>query len=139
MDQRGIRLNIDIPEQLVLHCYANEIFQVIVNLLNNAIKALAETAVGAGCITISAQANGDQLTLSIADNGPGVPPDLQPRLFQLYEHGGSDGAMGLGLWLCAYILQRHHGSIHYQAARGGGANFILILPINHVVSQSPEV
>lgn len=129
LDQHRICLDVEIPENLVLHCYASEIFQVVVNLLNNAIQALASTPVGAGRIAISAQTDRDRLKLSIVDNGPGVPLDLQPRLFQLYEHGGKDGSMGLGLWLCAYILQRHDGSIHYEEAPGGGASFILELPL----------
>lgn len=125
LDRQCIRVDIDISETLAPDLYANELSQVLLNLINNAIKALSLQTPGAGRISISAQVADDQLTLCIADNGPGVPVELEPRLFQLFEHGGNSGSMGLGLWLCAHIMQRHRGSIRYESNPGGGARFLL--------------
>lgn len=128
--QRGIRLNIDIPEPWVVRGYGSEIFQVILNLLNNAIQALADTPVGEGRLDIRAEMVDNCIVLRMADNGPGIAPEYQGRLFQLFEQGKNPGSMGLGLWLCAYIVHRHQGSIHYEDNPGGGACFILRLPQN---------
>lgn len=136
LDRQGIALSIDIPDNLSIELYPNEIFQLLINLLNNATQALAKNTSGEKRLTIKADVENNGLTLHIVDTGPGISPDLEPRLFQLFEHGGADASMGLGLWLCAYITERHHGTIRYQANPGGGACFIIQLPLSQTDSSS---
>ena len=133
LSKHGIHVDIDIAVDLAPELYANEIFQVMVNLLNNALNALDSLPHGTGHIDIGAAVQGNDLTLCVADNGAGVAPDLQPKLFQLFAHGDKQGAMGLGLWLCATIAQRHCGSIYYEENPGGGARFVLQLPLTQTI------
>ena len=64
---------------------------------------------------------------SFLDNASGVLPEFQTHLFELLSTTKKEG-MGLGLWLCKYIVSRHEGNIYYEDAQGGGAKFIIKLP-----------
>ena len=105
-----------------------EIQQVILNLLNNSIQALASTEMANKAITITSEVHANTLRLSIADNGAGVPANRQDTLFELLSSTKQTG-LGLGLWLCKYIVMRHGGKLWYEAAQGGGANFVMEFPV----------
>lgn len=82
--------------------------QVVANLLSNA----ARSAPPGTAIEVAARMTGDGPVVLVADRGPGVPPEVAPRLFQkfagLRPHGGS---VGLGLYLCRLIVEAHGGRI----------------------------
>ena len=103
--------------------------QVFTNLLNNAIKF---TPVG-GHITLEAQVDADgvkQLIVSVKDDGPGITPDLQARLFQKFVSGRVRGrGSGLGLAFCRLVVEAHGGRIWVESAPGGGAIFRFTLPV----------
>ena len=65
--------------------------------------------------------------LSIADNGTGVPEHRQNNLFELLSRDKQAG-MGLGLWLCQHIVNRHGGKLWHEINQGGGADFVMELP-----------
>jgi two-component system OmpR family sensor kinase len=71
--------------------------------------------------------------LWVEDRGPGVPPDLRERIFEAFYRlpGASEreGGVGLGLSLVKTIVERHGGHVHCDARPGGGARFVVILPI----------
>jgi signal transduction histidine kinase len=67
--------------------------------------------------------------LHISDNGPGIPQEKRSSIFDLMKSNKKEG-MGLGLWLCKHIVDRHQGQIFYQESNLGGAEFVVRLPIN---------
>jgi C4-dicarboxylate-specific signal transduction histidine kinase len=78
---------------------------------------------------MEASKDGNLVRLSISDNGSGVLLEFKPHLFELLSTTKQTG-MGLGLWLCKYIVTRYSGSIHYEDADSGGAKFVVELPSN---------
>lgn len=102
------------------------IAQVCTNLLTNAIKY------GAGKpITVRVWLNGDDAFLSVEDQGIGIPPDQQKRIFGRFERAVSArhyGGLGLGLYICRQIVEAHGGSIHLTSIQGQGTTFTVTLP-----------
>jgi PAS domain S-box-containing protein len=103
--------------------------RVLQNLIGNAIKF---TPAG-GRIAIEAQvdtANARQVMVSVKDDGPGVAPDLQARLFQKFVSGRVRGrGSGLGLAFCRLVVEAHGGRIWVESAPGSGATFHFTLPV----------
>ncbi|NQW69869.1 MAG: GHKL domain-containing protein, partial [Betaproteobacteria bacterium] len=124
---KNIQIQLRVDADLVIMVNPSEIEQVILNLLNNAIQALANSGTLQRRIAIEAMKTGKSVQLSIADNGAGVSPEFKPHLFELLSTTKQTG-MGLGLWLCKHVVTRYGGSIHYEDALGGGAKFVIELP-----------
>ena len=109
--------------------------QGVAKLLRRALRNLLENArrYSQGEITLSVQRHGAMAELRVRDHGPGVPEDLRERIFEPFYRlpGASEraGGVGLGLALVRSIARRHHGSVHCEANPGGGACFVLRLPL----------
>ena len=127
LKSKNIQIQLRVDEQLMVKVNSAEIEQVILNLINNAIQALANSGTLQRRITIEATKSGHLARLSISDNGDGVSAEFKPQLFELLSTTKQSG-MGLGLWLCKHIVTRCGGSIHYEDAVGGGATFVFELP-----------
>jgi signal transduction histidine kinase len=128
LKNKNIQIQLRVDDDLLIQANSAEIEQVILNLLNNAIQALAKSGALQRLIAIEATKVGQAVRLSVSDNGPGVPAEFKPQLFELLSTTKQTG-MGLGLWLCKHIVTRYGGSIHYEDAVGGGAKFIFELPL----------
>ena len=104
-----------------------EIDQVIANLVENAVKY---TPPGAE-IVVSAVVEDDQLRVSVADQGPGVPSDALPRLFEPFYRAPTASAVrgsGLGLAVARGLVDAHGGRIWAENTDGRGARFIFVIP-----------
>jgi len=102
--------------------------QVMLNMLLNAMDALKEVKQDQRHIRMAVGLTEDGLVdISVADTGPGVPPDLMGRIFENFFTTKSEG-MGLGLALSRSIAEAHGGKLLARNAPGGGACFHLILP-----------
>jgi signal transduction histidine kinase len=112
---------------LAIKVNAAEIEQVILNLINNAIQALANSGTLQRRIAIEATKSGQLVRLKISDNGDGVSDEFKSHLFELLSTTKQSG-MGLGLWLCKHIITRYGGTIFYEDAVSGGATFVFELP-----------
>jgi len=128
LKSKNIQIQLQVDDRLVINVNPAEIEQVILNLLNNAIQALANSATLQRRITIEAIESGQLARLRISDNGGGVSAEFRPQLFELLSTTKQSG-MGLGLWLCKHVITRYGGSIHYEDALGGGATFVFELPL----------
>ena len=119
----------DVPETLVLNVDGGQLGRVLVNLLKNAREALevAGSAVSAPAVTVSASAEGDEITLSVIDNGPGLPPRARENLFVAFEGSARAGGTGLGLAIAREITEAHGGRL-VLVDTPRGARFDLILP-----------
>ena len=124
---KNIQIQLRVDDDLVIMVNPSEIEQVILNLLNNAIQALANSGTLQRRIAIEAIKTGKSVQLSISDNGTGVALEFKPHLFELLSTTKQTG-MGLGLWLCKHIVTRYDGSIYYEDAVGSGAKFVIKLP-----------
>ena len=127
LKSKNIQIQLRVDDDLVIKVNPAEIEQVILNLLNNAIHALANSGTLQRRIAIEAYKAGNSVQLSITDNGIGITPEFKPQLFELLSTTKQTG-MGLGLWLCKHIVTRYGGSIHYEDAIGGGAKFLIKFP-----------
>ena len=109
--------------------------QGVSKLLRRAVRNLLENARrhGAGEVTVTLQLASDTAVVRVCDHGPGVPVELRERIFEpFYRLPGAterDGGVGLGLSLVKSIATRHGGSVHCENAPGGGACFVLSLPL----------
>ena len=98
-----------------------QIQQVLLNLLRNAIEAMRRTP--RRDLTISTRLIGDGLvTISVANSGSGIAPEIASRLFQPFATTKPQG-MGIGLSLCRTIIESHGGQIKAEANPTGGAIF----------------
>ena len=130
LKSKNIQIQLRVDDGLVVQVNSSEIEQVILNLLNNAIQALANSGTLQRRIAMEAIKDGKSIQLSVSDNGEGVPAEFKPELFELLSTT-KQTSMGLGLWLCKHIVTRYGGSIQYEDGIGGGARFVIRLPQAH--------
>jgi signal transduction histidine kinase len=128
LKSKNIQIQLRVDDGLVIKVNPAEIEQVILNLVNNAAQALANAGTLQRRITIEAIKAGQLVRLTVSDNGSGVPVEFKSQLFELLSTTKQTG-MGLGLWLCKHIVTRYSGSIHFEDANGGGAKFVIELPL----------
>ncbi len=120
-------------EMILVKVDARLIMQVIINLVDNAIKYTREGSE----ITIATQKLGDRAVVRVTDNGPGIPDDRKPLVFEMFYTGAKDIAdsrrsLGLGLSLCKSIITAHGGKIELTDNSPHGAVFTFTLPIEEV-------
>jgi signal transduction histidine kinase len=127
LKSKNIQIQLQVDDDLVIKVNPAEMVQVILNLVNNAVQALANSGTLQRRISIEAVKAGKLVQLSVSDNGTGVSPEFKPQLFELLSTTKQTG-MGLGLWLCRHIITRYGGSIVYEDADSGGAKFSMQLP-----------
>ncbi|MDB5122722.1 MAG: domain S-box protein [Mucilaginibacter sp.] len=117
-------------KELQVHADEHRIEQVIVNLVNNAVKYAPDS----NEIVFFIQQINDMAKISIKDTGPGIPQDKLPHLFDRYyklDHAGYQGSgLGLGLYISSEIVKRHGGDIGVESELGKGSTFWFTLPIN---------
>jgi signal transduction histidine kinase len=107
---------------------------MVLNLIENALK---HTPPGTHVHVSTAVEDGDAV-LVVEDDGPGVPPELGPRVFERFVRGGRDGARGsgLGLSIVHSVAQSHGGTVTLESsAEASGARFIVRLPASRVDAE----
>lgn len=104
-----------------------QIEQVLVNLIRNACEAMAESPHRRLSIR-SRRVDDDKVEISIADTGPGLPPELRAQLFQPFNTTKPTG-MGVGLSICRFIIEAHGEKLQVADNPGGGTRFCFTLPI----------
>jgi signal transduction histidine kinase len=107
-----------------IYADAGRVRQVLLNLVENAVHAVGD----AGEIRIKAAPAGAEVLIAVEDSGPGVDPQVRARLFEPLVTTKAKG-IGLGLALVKRIVERHAGTIAYEARAGGGARFVVRLPV----------
>lgn len=133
--------NITLHSQLVnVPCSGDpdRLGQVITNLLSNAIHYNRD----GGEVRVVTESNGKNVSVSIIDNGPGIPPEHLPHIFERFyrvdkARTSTAGRTGLGLAICQAIVEAHGGKITVQSEAGKGALFCVQLPLNgsHTVAS----
>ncbi|MBX0330460.1 GAF domain-containing protein [Oscillochloris sp. ZM17-4] len=128
-------------DELIVHCDSLRIHQVLTNLIGNAIKYSPESgrvtvrlrlAAGDDRRQLGDQLLGDDLAIiSITDEGSGISPEQQAKLFQRFYRARSHRAegLGLGLYLSRQFVQMHRGAIWVESVEGSGSAFSFALPM----------
>jgi signal transduction histidine kinase len=113
---RGIRVTRDFdPELPRIEAYASELNQAWTNLIDNAIDALG----GSGELWLRTAREANGVRVEIGDDGPGIPPEIQPRLFEPFFTTKPPGSgTGLGLHIVYNIISRHNGRIEVESRPG---------------------
>jgi two-component system OmpR family sensor kinase len=103
--------------------------QVVDNLLSNALKHSPARAPVTVVVSREAREGREMVLAEVIDEGPGIPADVAPRLFERFVTGRSaEGGLGLGLYLAKRIAQVHGGDLRVQTPPGKGAHFVLSVP-----------
>jgi signal transduction histidine kinase len=115
-EEKGVTLAVEVGEPVTLKANRELLGQALANLVDNALKYATPPAAGgeAARITISVSRSGNQVALSVADNGPGIPPADRGRVLQRFvrlEESRSLPGSGLGLSLVAAVANLHHGTV----------------------------
>jgi signal transduction histidine kinase len=123
--QQAVRVEVDVPaDPLPVDLDAGQFGTVLVNLLLNALDAMPR----GGALTLAARQEERSVVLTIRDTGPGIAPELLPRLFTPFVSGKATGT-GLGLSLSRRIIEEHEGTIEAANLPDGGASFTIRLPL----------
>ena len=126
-DDPSVHVSFDAPVSTEMVGDPERLHQVVANLLQNA------TIHGAPPIGVSIVCDGPLLRMTVADAGPGLPPDAQERVFErFYRHATPDGSRpgtGLGLSIARWIVELHGGGISVAPNQPCGARFTVELPI----------
>jgi signal transduction histidine kinase len=103
-----------------------QIDQVLMNLITNAAQALGERG---GTIRVGARERADGMEVWVADDGPGIPPEVLPRIFDPFFTTKDVGeGSGLGLSIVHGIVDRHGGKIDVESGPGKGTRFRMLFP-----------
>jgi len=124
VDGRAVELELDVDTKVVARFDETRVARAIHNLARNAVEAMAEHG---GRLTIVAGMDGRDLTIVVRDTGPGIPKEIEGRLFQSFVTANKAGGTGLGLAIVKKIAEEHGGSVSAQSSPQG-TEFVLRLP-----------
>ena len=141
LQAEGIRMTTDLEDRLpVVEADPYRLQQVLVNLINNARQAMAATPESRQLTIATRSIRGDgvrapAIRILVTDNGPGIHAKVMPLIFEPFFTTKSGDGMGLGLSICEQIVERHGGKLWAENNPGGGATFVLDLPVAERDSQ----
>ncbi len=125
-------IQVDNPaEDITIVVDHQKITQVLINLLTNAVKYSMPGTI----ISVTAMLLGDQIQISVSDQGIGIPPEHRQKIFdQFYRISSADKikakGMGLGLYISKEIMEAHSGKIRVESEEGKGSTFYIQFPVN---------
>lgn len=130
MDIKQIEIKLDLEKALEMHADEERIHQLLIILMDNALKYTPEE----GVISISANKTAHSVNISIEDTGVGIPESDLPFIFERFFRGDkirsrTDGSMGLGLSIAHWIVDRHGGKIRAESKLGKGTRMTIQFPL----------
>lgn len=136
IDSRDIALSYSPSGGLHAELVEREIQQVLINLINNAADSLKNCDSTDRRIEIVVTGLPDMARIVVADNGPGIQPELSDTLFELARSSKPDG-MGIGLWISKYIVEDHHrGRLYVDPGHAPGARFAIEIPLRQAEAET---
>jgi heavy metal sensor kinase len=128
--EKNIELRVDASSECLVHGDQALLRRMILNLLDNAIKYTAE----GGRVDIACRATATGFELDVTDTGPGIPPELQTRIFERFfradparSRSGREGGAGLGLSIALWIAEAHQGRLELVRSDATGSHFAVYL------------
>ena len=131
-DAQGVSVRLEIPDSIELPLERARLERVFINLIGNALEAMP----AGGEITISATLEPDNVTIQVADNGPGISPDIRDHLFQPFVSSGKKNGLGLGLALSRQTVLDHGGDMWVESKSDRGARFFMRLPLRRMATTA---
>jgi len=123
--ERGIVVGVQPVESLTARGEPRSVVQILVNLIGNAVRYSSEGT----AVTVSFESADGSTLLHVADEGPGIDPADQERIFEPFEQGrGGNEGSGLGLSIARRLARAMGGDIRLQSSPGNGSRFTLVLP-----------
>lgn len=124
LEGKQIRFAVELdPNPLVIEGDSDQLKQVFLNLMQNAVEAMN----GVGRVTVGTRIEDKEVQVLIRDTGPGIPPDIREKIFEPFFTTKTEGA-GLGLAICRNILQDHGGFITVESS-SQGTTFLIRIPL----------
>jgi signal transduction histidine kinase len=123
----GVALHVESEGELQVRGRQSELQHALLNLALNGLQALQDHHNDNKTMIMSATSTAEGIRISVADNGPGVRDGNIRRLFERIDSEKPDG-MGIGLWICRHIAERHEGNIAHRPNLPQGAIFEITLP-----------
>lgn len=124
IEGKPIEVEVEVDSKLVARFDEGRVARAIHNLARNAIEAMGERG---GRLSIKARLDGPDLAITVADTGPGIPKEIEGRLFQSFVTARKKDGTGLGLAIVKKIAEEHGGSVSVRSS-ARGATFSLKLP-----------
>ena len=132
-ESRGITVNLELIDEASFVGDEALLHRLVINLLDNAIKYSPSGAT----VTLRLTSDGDTYQLEVADTGPGIPPELQPHIFERFVRADAarshsdthTSGAGLGLSIARWIAEAHGGQLGIARSSSEGSVFVLSLPI----------
>jgi len=120
---RNVEIDTALQEKLWINGDPDLLLQAFLNVVNNGLEAMAE----GGKLTLRTMSDADECQLAVSDAGPGIPPEIQNRVFNLYFTTKERGS-GIGLAMTFRVVQLHSGTIDFVSELGKGTTFRLRFP-----------
>lgn len=133
--QKNLNLNIDIPHDIIIKADLERFEQVLLNLLNNALKFTEQ-----GSVSVTAEYNLKEVQVTIEDTGIGIEPEKIQTIFQPFQQADGSiarkyGGTGLGLSIVKKLLDLQNGSIAVQSTPAKGSKFTIMIPVSEEVPE----
>jgi NtrC-family two-component system sensor histidine kinase KinB len=128
LDKKQVEMTMALTEGLPnIRVDVNKLTWVLTNLISNALRYVSE----GGHIHVMAKKVGEQVHLLVRDDGPGIPPEYQTKIFQKFVQvkGREARGTGLGLAICKEIVRAHGGTIWVESILGQGSTFTFTIPV----------
>jgi signal transduction histidine kinase/putative methionine-R-sulfoxide reductase with GAF domain len=132
---RDIELVVDVRDKGTARFDEGKMLRVVHNLARNASEAMADRG-GKFIIVVRKDKKTKELVVTFSDDGPGIPKEIEHRLFQSFATSGKKGGTGLGLAIVKKIAEEHHGTITAHSSRAG-VTFELRIPLAQEQGQDP--
>ncbi|HEU0034323.1 MAG TPA: ATP-binding protein, partial [Kofleriaceae bacterium] len=128
-DKRGVTVDVAIPDDAVVKADPKALDQILVNLIDNAVKYTRE----GGHVWVSARPDADHVRIEVRDDGPGIAPKHRERIFERFYRADPSrsreaGGTGLGLSIVKHLVESMHGELGVDANHPTGSVFWLRLP-----------
>jgi len=126
----NVRIYVRGAKDIEAKVYVNELIQVLLNLLNNAIDAYEKSDIDKKEIIISVEKKNDKLLISVIDKAGGIKQEHLNRLFEPYFSTKGKNGTGLGLYMSKMIIEKHFGGDIKVNVKDGGTEFVVEIPTN---------
>ena len=118
-------LHLELRSKQIIYIDEDKLGRVFHNISKNALEAMGE----GGSFYVDVNDDNDNVVFQFKDTGPGIPEEIQGRLFDSFVTSGKESGTGLGLAIVKKIIDEHKGVIEIESKKGKGANFRIKLPV----------
>ena len=129
LERRPVQLVLDVDRKLVARFDEARVGRAVHNLVRNALEAMGDKG---GRLTVATRYDEEDFVISVSDTGPGIPREIESRLFESFVSANKPGGTGLGLTIVKQVAELHGGRVTVSSS-SKGATFELRLPQSHVV------